>query len=210
MPLSPPPQAERLRADAGRLEARYSQPDRYLQVCEVSGVYIQSTDGEARRRDHVEGKQYLGGWVWGLRAGAGQGCGPMVGRGCEATSCQAHTAPDSVAPPLPTPGWLAIREKHGELQAKYGGGGGMPPVNLQPVSAPGPARGPEQEEGEVHPGAQHERSRPRSHSRPHSDRRRSRSRSRDRRREWDRRDSRRPDPRYRDSRRDDRRGGYGR
>lgn len=32
------------------------------QVCDVCGLFIQSTDTEARRRDHVEGKQYLG-WL---------------------------------------------------------------------------------------------------------------------------------------------------
>ena len=34
-------------------------------VCEVCGVFIQSTDNEARRRDHIEGKQYLG---WKVRS----------------------------------------------------------------------------------------------------------------------------------------------
>lgn len=55
-------QAERLRADADKLAARYSQPDRFMEVCDVCGVFIQSTDNEARRRDHLEGKQYLG-WL---------------------------------------------------------------------------------------------------------------------------------------------------
>ena len=109
-------QAERMRGDADRLVARYSQPDRYMEVCPVSpnllgsqpvvinqpaslsdsqtacqprlatlpwqakfrlgppawqfdlpclqvcGLFVQSTDSEARRRDHVEGKQYLGGY----------------------------------------------------------------------------------------------------------------------------------------------------
>lgn len=151
-------QAERLRKDAEGLIARYSRPDRQLEVCEVCGLFMQSTDSEARKRDHIEGKQYQG--------------------------------------------WLAIRQKHSELQQKLGpGGGAYPPLG---------ARG-EPEEGEV-PGAQHDdkdRSRSRSHGRHREERdrdrerRRSRSRSRDRRRDDRYRDDRRRDDRYRDDRRRD-------
>jgi len=37
-----------------------TQPDRTMTVCDVCGVFINSTDNEARRRDHLAGKQYLG------------------------------------------------------------------------------------------------------------------------------------------------------
>ncbi|KAI7842576.1 hypothetical protein COHA_003812, partial [Chlorella ohadii] len=155
-------QAERLRKDAEGLVARYSRPDRQLEVCEVCGLFMQSTDSEARKRDHIEGKQYQG--------------------------------------------WLAIRQKHEELQQKLGpGGGAYPPLG---------ARGSEREEGEV-PEAHHhddkDRSRSRSHGRHHEDRdrdrerRRSRSRSRDRRRDDRRRDDRYREDRYRDDRRRDER-----
>ncbi|KAL4423377.1 hypothetical protein ABPG77_004308 [Micractinium sp. CCAP 211/92] len=150
-------QAERLRADAEAMVKRYSAPDRALEVCEVCGVFIQldTRDAEARRRDHVEGKQYQG--------------------------------------------WLAIREKYKELQAKHGGGG-YPPI------AP-PAAHRETEEGEV----RDERGgwAPDGGDR----RRRSRSRSRDRSRRYDDRDRRRYDDRDRrryddrDRRYDDRYGG---
>ncbi|GAB4817372.1 hypothetical protein N2152v2_004418 [Parachlorella kessleri] len=53
-------QAERLQREHERLQKKYTEPDRYIMVCEVCGVFIQSTDNEARRRDHIEGKQYLG------------------------------------------------------------------------------------------------------------------------------------------------------
>jgi hypothetical protein len=55
-------QAERMRDDAAKLVSRLQQPDRFMEVCDVCGVFIQSTDNEARRRDHLEGKQYLG-WL---------------------------------------------------------------------------------------------------------------------------------------------------
>lgn len=158
-------QVERLREEASKLEARYSAPDRYMEVCDVCGVFIQSTDNEARRRDHLEGKQYLG--------------------------------------------WLAIREKHKELQSKYAGGGHPPVGGAYPPVAP--PREPEKpEEGEVQeegPGGSREpegRQGERSRSQ-----RRSRSRSRERRRP-DERDRRYDDRRHdeRDSRGYDR--GYGR
>lgn len=123
-----------------------------LKVC---GVYIQSSDNEARRRDHVEGKQYLGGrvlgcwycstwyccwyWCWCWQYGTG-------GRGhhettwgaamqtparwfsscCCCCCCCRHPA---------VAGWLAIREKHRELSAKYAGGG-YPPLGPPPQQAP--------------------------------------------------------------------------
>ena len=43
---------------------------------QVCGVFIQSTDNEARRRDHLEGKQYLGGWVGA--SWVGPGCGGAI------------------------------------------------------------------------------------------------------------------------------------
>uniref|UniRef100_A0A7S1SVQ0 Uncharacterized protein n=1 Tax=Tetraselmis chuii TaxID=63592 RepID=A0A7S1SVQ0_9CHLO len=37
-----------------------TQPERTMTVCDICGVFMNSTDNEARRRDHLSGKQYLG------------------------------------------------------------------------------------------------------------------------------------------------------
>eukprot|EP00873_Tetraselmis_striata_P045870 jgi/Tetstr1/466134/TSEL_010697.t2 len=37
-----------------------TEPERTMTVCDICGVFINSTDNEARRRDHLAGKQYLG------------------------------------------------------------------------------------------------------------------------------------------------------
>jgi hypothetical protein len=102
-------QAERLRGDADRLATRYSQPDRFMLVCEVCGLFIQSTDNEARRRDHIEGKQV------GLH-GAGAGLAVALafrvvphpvgmvlrGRACCAPSSRPQS-PQPSDPPHPPP-----------------------------------------------------------------------------------------------------------
>lgn len=115
-----------------RLPCTTSMP----QVC---GVFIQldTRDAEARRRDHVEGKQYQGeppcmrhlGYPW-------HGPGAISSRaGCVApkpggTLEWEGAGPATLSPTCPCTwlaGWLAIREKYKELQAKHGGGG-YPPV----------------------------------------------------------------------------------
>jgi hypothetical protein len=52
--------ASDLRASAARSRQQLTQPERVLTVCGVCGIFISSTDNEARRQEHVTGKQYLG------------------------------------------------------------------------------------------------------------------------------------------------------
>lgn len=54
-------EAEKYRMERENLEKRFKYPSgRIMFVCEVCGVFINSTDNEARRADHYNGKQYLG------------------------------------------------------------------------------------------------------------------------------------------------------
>mmetsp|Transcript_40314 Transcript_40314/g.95794 ORF Transcript_40314/g.95794 Transcript_40314/m.95794 type:complete len:322 (+) Transcript_40314:134-1099(+) len=53
-------QAESLAKQKETQYRQLTQPERTMSVCEVCGVFINSTDNEARRRDHLAGKQYLG------------------------------------------------------------------------------------------------------------------------------------------------------
>merc|ERR1712100_487974 len=54
-------EADKLKMEKENLEQRLKYPGgRIMFVCEVCGVFINSTDNEARRADHYNGKQYLG------------------------------------------------------------------------------------------------------------------------------------------------------
>jgi hypothetical protein len=54
-------EAEKIKPERDDLEQRLKYPSgRIMFVCEVCGVFINSTDNEARRADHYNGKQYLG------------------------------------------------------------------------------------------------------------------------------------------------------
>lgn len=54
-------EAENMKIEKENLEQRLKYPGgRIMFVCEVCGVFINSTDNEARRADHYNGKQYLG------------------------------------------------------------------------------------------------------------------------------------------------------
>merc|ERR1711977_502769 len=53
--------AEKIKIEKEGLEQRVKHPGgRIMFVCEICGVFINSTDNEARRADHYNGKQYLG------------------------------------------------------------------------------------------------------------------------------------------------------
>merc|ERR1711907_280826 len=53
--------AEKTKREKEILEQRLKFPSgRNMFVCEICGVFINSTDNEARRADHYNGKQYLG------------------------------------------------------------------------------------------------------------------------------------------------------
>lgn len=52
---------EKTKLERELLEQRFKYPcGRIMFVCDVCGVFINSTDNEARRADHYNGKQYLG------------------------------------------------------------------------------------------------------------------------------------------------------
>lgn len=53
-------QAETLKKQYDDMYKTFSMPERTMTVCEVCGVFINSTDNEQRRRDHLNGKQYQG------------------------------------------------------------------------------------------------------------------------------------------------------
>jgi hypothetical protein len=54
-------EAEKMNTEKEILEQRLKFPSgRIMFVCEICGVFINSTDNEARRADHYNGKQYLG------------------------------------------------------------------------------------------------------------------------------------------------------
>eukprot|EP00210_Caulerpa_lentillifera_P004300 g4103.t1 len=53
-------QGEALKKQYDELYKTFTQPERTMTVCEVCGVFINSTDNEQRRRDHLNGKQYMG------------------------------------------------------------------------------------------------------------------------------------------------------
>lgn len=53
-------QAEEFKKQHESLLKSLSAPDRSMTVCDVCGVFINSTDNEQRRKDHLTGKQYLG------------------------------------------------------------------------------------------------------------------------------------------------------
>ena len=62
-------------------------------MCDVCGVFIQSTDNEARRRDHLEGKQYLG-WL-AIREKHKELMGKYAGAAAGAAATAAATLPCS-------------------------------------------------------------------------------------------------------------------
>lgn len=53
-------QAENFKLQHENLLKTLTQPERTMTVCDVCGVFINSTDNEQRRKDHLNGKQYLG------------------------------------------------------------------------------------------------------------------------------------------------------
>lgn len=56
-------QAESLKQQHESMKKTFTQPERTMTVCEVCGVFINSTDNEQRRKassDHLNGKQYIG------------------------------------------------------------------------------------------------------------------------------------------------------
>merc|ERR1711904_739341 len=54
-------ESDKVRLDREALEQRFKYPTaRIMFVCDVCGVFINSTDNEARRADHYNGKQYVG------------------------------------------------------------------------------------------------------------------------------------------------------
>lgn len=55
-------QADALKVEHDKMLATMTAPERIMSVCEVCGVFINSTDNDQRRQDHLEGKQYVG-WL---------------------------------------------------------------------------------------------------------------------------------------------------
>merc|ERR1711904_701226 len=56
-----PISAEKKKNEKEGMGQRVKHPGgRIMFVCEICGVFINSTDNEARRADHYNGKQYLG------------------------------------------------------------------------------------------------------------------------------------------------------
>lgn len=53
-------QAEAFSRQHDALQKQFQLPERTMSVCEVCGVFINSTDNDQRRADHLAGKQYLG------------------------------------------------------------------------------------------------------------------------------------------------------
>merc|ERR1719456_2131866 len=54
-------EAEKINLERELLEQRFKFPGgRIMFVCDICGVFINSTDNEARRADHYNGKQYVG------------------------------------------------------------------------------------------------------------------------------------------------------
>lgn len=53
-------QAETYKKQHDTLHTQLTAPERVMTVCEVCGVFINSTDNDQRRQDHLTGKQYLG------------------------------------------------------------------------------------------------------------------------------------------------------
>ncbi|KAK9864703.1 hypothetical protein WJX84_009151 [Apatococcus fuscideae] len=53
-------QAESYHSQHEALHKSLTTPERIMTVCDVCGVFINSTDNEQRRQDHLTGKQYLG------------------------------------------------------------------------------------------------------------------------------------------------------
>lgn len=57
--------AEKLQAEYARLHAKYTAPERVMEVCKVCGVFIQLNDktnaaAEGNHNDHFSGKTYIG------------------------------------------------------------------------------------------------------------------------------------------------------
>lgn len=103
-------------------------------------MFIQSTDNEARRRDHLEGKQV--GWLRWLAAAWQAVTTSALPAPCQMASATCRTTPEprcSWLPCMQYLGWLAIREKHKELMAKYGGGF-APPLGSHADAQPSAAR----------------------------------------------------------------------
>eukprot|EP00878_Enallax_costatus_P017931 GHUV01018856.1.p1 GENE.GHUV01018856.1~~GHUV01018856.1.p1 ORF type:complete len:371 (+),score=85.32 GHUV01018856.1:301-1413(+) len=53
-------QADILGQQHATLHKQLTEPERTMTVCDICGVFINSTDNEQRRLDHLTGKQYLG------------------------------------------------------------------------------------------------------------------------------------------------------
>ncbi|KAG2493834.1 hypothetical protein HYH03_008052 [Edaphochlamys debaryana] len=53
-------QATEMQAQHDRLHRSLTAPERTMTVCDICGVFINSTDNDQRRQEHLTGKQYLG------------------------------------------------------------------------------------------------------------------------------------------------------
>ncbi|KAG2422731.1 hypothetical protein HXX76_015818 [Chlamydomonas incerta] len=53
-------QATEMQAQHDRLHKSLTAPERTMSVCDICGVFINSTDNDQRRQEHLTGKQYLG------------------------------------------------------------------------------------------------------------------------------------------------------
>ncbi|PNH11244.1 Luc7-like protein [Tetrabaena socialis] len=53
-------QAQEMQAQHDRLHRSLTAPERTMSVCDICGVFINSTDNDQRRQEHLTGKQYLG------------------------------------------------------------------------------------------------------------------------------------------------------
>ncbi|GIM14200.1 hypothetical protein Vretimale_17234, partial [Volvox reticuliferus] len=53
-------QAQEMPAQHDRLHRNLTAPERTMSVCDICGVFINSTDNDQRRQEHLTGKQYLG------------------------------------------------------------------------------------------------------------------------------------------------------
>ncbi|KXZ48441.1 hypothetical protein GPECTOR_28g851 [Gonium pectorale] len=53
-------QAQEMQTQHDRLHRSLTAPERTMSVCDICGVFINSTDNDQRRQEHLTGKQYLG------------------------------------------------------------------------------------------------------------------------------------------------------
>jgi len=143
-----------LRAAAARSRQQLTHPERVLSVCDVCGIFVSSTDNEARRTEHVTGKQYQG-WKRirdalrdmeeGAAGGAGGRAGAGTGRSGSREPFERERERERRSSPGADRGWAGARGGGGGRHARDGGGGGgggwrggvggeavPPPVGLYP------------------------------------------------------------------------------